>query len=96
MVFNNKSKIAFLLLLILACLIVNFIFYRGISRKVEGMGNEEQVIKYDKVNGFDKIYNEYGSLVTDGYYLTPFGTEMVDEKYFKQYTVKKVPAGFVV
>jgi hypothetical protein len=95
MVFNNKSKIAFLLLLILACLIVNFIFYRGISRKVEGMGNEEQVIKYDKVNGFDKIYNEYGSLVTDGYYLTPFGTEMVDEKYFKQYTVKKVPAGFV-
>ena len=43
MVFNNKMKIAFLILLILACLIVNFIFGRGISRKIEGMGNEEQV-----------------------------------------------------
>jgi len=96
MVFNNKIKIAFLILLILACLIVNFIFYRGISRKIEGMGNEEQVINYVQGKGFDPIYNEYGSLTTDGYYLTPFGTDKTaDGLYFKQYTVKKVPAGFV-
>ena len=95
MVFNNKMKIAFLILLILACLIVNFIFGRGISRKIEGMGNEEQVINYVQGTGFDKIYNEYGSLVTDGYYLTPFGTETTADGHFKKYTVKKVPAGFV-
>ena len=95
MVFNNKIKIVFLILLILACLVVYFTFGQGISHKIEGMGNEEQVINYVQGTGFDKIYNEYGSLVTDGYYFTPYGTEKTTDGHFKQYTVKKVPAGFV-
>jgi hypothetical protein len=80
MVFNNKMKIVFLILLILACLIVNFTFGRGISYKIEGMGNETMgpvtltvttARDNSKSVSFSPVRNEYGSVIYDGYYLEP-------------------------
>lgn len=78
--FNNKTKIVFLILLILACLIVYFTFGRGISYKIEGMGNETlgpvtltvtTAVDGTKSVSFSPVRNEYGSVIYDGYYLEP-------------------------
>ena len=78
--FNNKTKIVFLILLILACLFVNFTFGRGISYKIEGMGNETlgpvtltvtTARDGSKSVSFSPVRNEYGSVIYDGYYLDP-------------------------
>ena len=109
MVFNNKVKIIFLILLILACLIVYYVFGRGISKIIEAMGNETfgqvTLTVTDGKLSFSPVRNEYGSVIYDGYYLEPDTTsQAVDYKkdatdttsYYTTYVAKKIPYGFKV
>ena len=89
-------RIAFLIIIILSCLSVYYLFGKGTTKK-EGFLVEKIVDFNDQGQPKNPLMDEYGNLLTDGYYFVPVTTS---EKWttgtqdYKQYTLKSVPYGF--
>ena len=90
-------RIAFLILILISCLTVYYMFGKG-SQK-EGFLIENTLVDFnDQGVPANPLYDEYGNPLTDGYYFTPnvsTGKWDTGAKDFKQYMLKSVPYGYV-
>ena len=90
-------RIAFLILILISCLTVYYMFGKG-SQK-EGFLIENTLVDFnDQGVPANPLYDEYGNPLTDGYYFAPnisagkWDTGAMD---YKQYMLKSVPYGYV-
>ena len=90
-------RIAFLILILISCLTVYYMFGKG-SQK-EGFLIENTLVNFnDQGVPANPLYDEYGNPLTDGYYFAPnvsagkWDTGAMD---YKQYMLKSVPYGYV-
>lgn len=96
----NYKRIAFLILIVLSCLITYYLFGKGSFSqfRIEGLMNKEQIVDF-KEDGTptNPIVDEYGTPLIDGYYFVPYGTEKwtTGTKDYKKYNLKSVPYGYV-
>ena len=89
-------RIAFLIIIILSCLSVYYLFGKGTTKK-EGFLVEKIVDFNDQGQPKNPVYDEYGNPLTDGYYFSPViasGKWTTGAMDYKQYTLKSVPYGF--
>ena len=90
-------RIAFLILILISCLTVYYIFGKG-SQK-EGFLIENTLVDFtDQGAPANLLYDEYGNPLIDGYYFAPnlsAGKWDTGAKDFKQYMLKSVPYGYV-
>ncbi len=89
-------RIAFLIIIIISCLSVYYLFGKGTMKK-EGFLIEKVVDFNDQGQPANPVYDEYGNLLKEGYYFAPVTTSekwTTGTKEYKQYTLKSVPYGF--
>ena len=90
-------RIAFLILILISCLTVYYMFGKG-SQK-EGFLIENTLVDFtDQGAPANLLYDEYGNPLIDGYYFAPnlsAGKWDTGAKDFKQYMLKSVPYGYV-
>ncbi len=90
-------RVVFLLLILISCLTVYYVFGKG-SQK-EGFLVENTLVDFnDQGIPTNPLYDEYGNPLTDGYYFVPnisTGKWDTGTKDYKKYLLKSVPYGFV-
>jgi hypothetical protein len=89
-------RIAFLIIIILSCLSVYYLFGKGTTKK-EGFLVEKVVDFNDQGQPKNTLIDEYGNPLIDGYYFSPViasGKWTTGVKDYKQYMLKSVPYGF--
>lgn len=90
-------RIAFLIIIILSCLSVYYLFGKGTMKK-EGFIVEKVVDFNDQGQPKNPLIDEYGNPLIDGYYFAPViasGKWTTGAMDYKQYTLKSVPYGYV-
>jgi len=94
---TSTIRIAFLILILISCLIVYYMFGRG-SQK-EGFLIENTLVDFtDQGIPANLLYDEYGNPLIDGYYFAPnlpTGKWETGTKDYKQYMLKSIPYGYV-
>ena len=90
-------RIAFLILILISCLTVYYMFGKG-SQK-EGFLIENTLVDFNEQGvPANPVYDEYGNPLTDGYYFAPnvsTGKWDTGAKDYKKYLLKSVPYGYV-
>lgn len=89
-------RIAFLIIIILSCLSVYYLFGKGTTKK-EGFLVEKVVDFNDQGQPKNPLIDEYGNPLTDGYYFAPViasGKWTTGAMDYKQYMLKSVPYGY--
>lgn len=96
----NYKRIAFLILIVVSCLITYYLFGKGSfhSANKDGFINKEQIVDF-KEDGTptNPIVDEDGTPLINGYYFVPYGTEKwtTGTKDYKKFTIKQTPYGYV-
>jgi hypothetical protein len=90
------ARIVFLILIILSCLTIYFLFGKG--SYIEGLINNNTKVDFnDQGVPINPVLDEYGVPLTDGYYFVPSipdGKYETGTKEYKKYIIKTVPYGF--
>jgi len=88
-------RIVFLLLIIISCLTVYYVFGKGTQK--EGFLVEKVVNFGEDGNPSERLIDEYNNSLTDGYYFSPIitsGKWETGAKDYKQYMLKTLPYGY--
>jgi len=90
-------RIAFLILILMSCLTVYYMFGKG--SQIEGFLIENTLVDFNEQGvPANPLYDEYGNPLTDGYYFAPnvsTGKWTTGAKDYKKYLLKSVPYGYV-